>query len=939
MLAAGLLVVALGIMSGAAGASAPDDAVAEPRVIGSPQTPEVAVRFADPAVAIELAGAVNAEVSPPWAASGRLSRWVTFTFPSVLAANAAIPALAQQPGVEVIEPLNPFLPAHRSTNDPLLGQQAHLNNTGGAGKTAGQDINVFDAWDDEGVTGAGITIGIVDDGLQTDHPDLNDNYSAALSYDFLDDDTDVSPAGNDFHGTAVAGTAAAEGDNNVGVASPAYASAIAALRLIVTGQTITFGQVRDTLRHEPNLIHVYNNSWGSPDTGDYSTPSASFEDTIQDGVERGRNGRGSIFVWSAGNGGDYSTPTRSDRADYDQFTSHPGTITVGALDLNGDVTDYTEPGSCVLISTPHTSGSLTTTRTSLGNPAGYTSNIQGTSFTAPQVSGIVALMLEANPNLTWRDVQHILIRTADTTGVGDTTFDTNGAGFSHSYAAGFGRADAATAVATAKGWVSAPAQVSRDAGRVVVGSVPSEGITPGVTSTVTVDAQDGIFVEHARLTIEINHDRWADLAITLTSPAGTESVLAREHDLDGGNGDAPGGDTFTFTSLRHWGESSTGTWTVEVSDEKINGTTGAVVDWRLVLLGTTTPTGASVTVEENNPGPDTLNGLAAGAERIVSAAFTLTPADDPVVTGLRISPITYLPDDGDDAFVTGVEVWRDVNGDQALDNGDVRLGGAPLISNTADVDITFGTPQTLTAETDYLVTHTFAPDAPEGSYGIGIGTLFTAGGTLVDGLPIQGRELVVNQPSVMLSRATTRDVRIAPGSFDAVYEIIRATGIIDSTTLDGIVLELDGASESDVTNLRIFLDDGDLELGLADTLLGTAVRVNDTFTVTLNPARALNVGQAQYLLVVVDTPDEPTGNVRLTVTTGTPIAGQAVTNLPLLLRRVAVTRGESGGGCGVSPTGGSPADELALLVLVVMMGVAVASARRRRRRIAIPTDR
>ena len=76
-------------------------------------------------------------------------------------------------------------------NDPLFSEQWHLNNTGQDGGTPGVDANVVSAWDS--VLGTGVVIGIVDDSLQFNHPDLIAQYRADLSYDFWDRDPDPSP--------------------------------------------------------------------------------------------------------------------------------------------------------------------------------------------------------------------------------------------------------------------------------------------------------------------------------------------------------------------------------------------------------------------------------------------------------------------------------------------------------------------------------------------------------------------------------------------------------------------------------------------------------------------------------------------------------------------------------------------------------------------------
>ncbi|MCX7790616.1 MAG: S8 family serine peptidase, partial [Chloroflexaceae bacterium] len=115
-------------------------------------------------------------------------------------------------------------------NDPLFPDQWHLRNTGSGGGTAGIDLNVTNWWDWVGTNrlGAGVVIGIVDSGVEYTHPDLAANYRPTLSWDYLSGDADPFPTGGTFHGTAVAGLAAARGHNALGVSGVAPRAGFAA---------------------------------------------------------------------------------------------------------------------------------------------------------------------------------------------------------------------------------------------------------------------------------------------------------------------------------------------------------------------------------------------------------------------------------------------------------------------------------------------------------------------------------------------------------------------------------------------------------------------------------------------------------------------------------------------------------------------------------------
>ncbi|MEK7327080.1 MAG: S8 family serine peptidase, partial [Chloroflexota bacterium] len=229
--------------------------------------------------------------------------------------------------------------------DPLYPDQWHLNNTGQSGGTAGQDANVLPAWN-AGYTGAGVVIGIVDDGLQYTHPDLSPNYLAGLSYDFVNNDSDPAPGTGDDHGTSVAGVAAARDDGATCGVGAAYRANLAGLRLISAPSTDA--QEASALTHQYNSIAIYNNSWGPADDGQTLIgPGPLTLAALEDGVTNGRGGRGNLYLWAAGNGLQYS-----DNVNYDGYANSRFTIAVGAVDYNGVQAYYSEPGAAMFITAP-----------------------------------------------------------------------------------------------------------------------------------------------------------------------------------------------------------------------------------------------------------------------------------------------------------------------------------------------------------------------------------------------------------------------------------------------------------------------------------------------------------------------------------------------------------------------------------------------------------
>ncbi|MCS5534846.1 MAG: S8 family serine peptidase, partial [Candidatus Poseidoniales archaeon] len=195
-------------------------------------------------------------------------------------------------------------------NDPKFSDQWHLQNTGQtSGGLVGEDANLTGAW--QSYQGTDVMIGIVDDGLDHEHPDLTTNYDTSNDYDFCGNDGNPSPSNWDAHGTAAAGVAAATGDNNVGVSGAAPDANLVGLELISCSTPDS--KEADALSHENQIVDIYSNSWGPSDDG--STLEAPGPLTIaafEDDVANGRGGLGNIITWAAGNGLDSDDDSNKD---------------------------------------------------------------------------------------------------------------------------------------------------------------------------------------------------------------------------------------------------------------------------------------------------------------------------------------------------------------------------------------------------------------------------------------------------------------------------------------------------------------------------------------------------------------------------------------------------------------------------------------------------
>jgi subtilisin family serine protease len=408
------------------------------------------------------------------------------------------------------------------------------------------------------------------------------------------------------HGTAVAGIAAAS-ENGQGIVGVAPEAKLAGIRLLGKTDPLNYevnpsGQeVADALFEPPTpagvsnrnqSIAIFNNSWGP----EYLRRQPLALAALESGVTQGRESRGNIYVFAGGNeGNSYGN------VNYNSFASSRNAIAVAAIDKEGNHAPYSTPGAAIFISAPSDNGDrdnsqgITTTDILESQPP-YAKNFGGTSAAAPLVSGVIALMLEANPTLTTRDVQHILVKTAQKNdpngrdGEGKSKWQQNGGGNLVSYEYGFGAIDAAAAVEAALNWKPVGKEVPVASKLENVITMIPDGSAKGITRNTTI--RENIIVEKAEVIFDATHEDWGEFTVKLISPMGTESVLAspipnppnsiRNSENENIVPDSP---EWKFISLRHWGESSQGDWSLQVIDNDGNKLNGTWNSWKLNLYG------------------------------------------------------------------------------------------------------------------------------------------------------------------------------------------------------------------------------------------------------------------------------------------------------------------------------------------------------------------
>jgi len=396
-------------------------------------------------------------------------------------------------------------------NDILYKYQWHLENNGGNDYTvwdamAGNDINVKDVWND--YTGKGVTVAVIDQGVEINHPDLVENIDIRQSWNYLTQSHDTTPSNpENAHGTAVAGIIAASAKNGIGGWGVAPDASLVSINMLESQGITDWSLSLESLVQgiDDGGIDIFNNSWGKVAGTVYKnedtigSPYYQYANQLGYGTAHGRDGKGAIYIKSAGNDRVHRVdetirPYWNANLDPDQVERY--IIVVGASKADGSYAVYSTAGANLLVNAPggyiqmpylEVDQHMVVTTDLTGESHGYdyrgsngidyhfdtagnenydyTNRMNGTSAAGPIVSGVAALMLEANPELTWRDVRYILATTAKKNGgylytnssdclLDKTGYCMNAAGHSFSNTYGFGRTDAQAAVELAVGWTN-----------------------------------------------------------------------------------------------------------------------------------------------------------------------------------------------------------------------------------------------------------------------------------------------------------------------------------------------------------------------------------------------------------------------------------------------------------------------------------------------------
>nr|WP_052170839.1 S8 family serine peptidase [Massilia sp. JS1662] len=569
-------------------------------------------------------------------------------------------------------------------------------------------------------TGKGVKVAVFDNGIDATNPDLAPNDKLGLDRVTASMQTGGAPVqATDNHGTEVAGVIAAARDGH-GVVGVAYDAQLVSLYTSFSSQWQT--EIVNAFHYAVG-VDVLNNSWGFNHLLETGTNWAFYDNAndpafapefaaLRDLAANGRHGLGTVVVQAAGNSYDYGDDTN-----LHNFQNSRYIVTVGAVDSAGESSHFSTTGASILVAAPGGAGYgdyesiLTTDRTgAAGARSDNYAFVDGTSFAAPVVSGVVALMLEVNPNLGYRDVQQILAYTARQVGSPSDwstngAHDWNGGGLQYDdaiQATGFGVVDALAAVRLAATWEGTPRTSAN-----VVDVVASKTVNAAIPDNIDkfadsdIDIDSDVVVERVDVAVNITHPFIGDLEIALTSPEGTTSYLmyrpsqgalsavgSNQHDIH-----------FTFDTVLDWGESARGRWTLSVIDLG-TGNTGTLDSWSIDIIGHK-PTADHTfiytaqyaqlvaadpsrgTLSDPNGGIDTINASALGSDD----RLDLSGATASVINGanLTIAPGTTILNayggDGNDVLIANAKgsVLHAMAGSDTLTGGagnDKLDGGA-----------------------------------------------------------------------------------------------------------------------------------------------------------------------------------------------------------------------------------------------------------------------
>jgi peptidase families S8 and S53 subfamily len=396
-------------------------------------------------------------------------------------------------GMSEVKWCEPEMLIENKRNNPLYSKQYYLKNTGQNGGIKGVDINAEPAWL---ITNGSpnITVAVIDDGVDRSHEDFEGRVLPGYTIgnkNGLGEPQNENLWDDKAHGTACAGIIAAS-NNNLGIRGIASNVNILPVNIVPneTDYIPYYGKRLEGFGSTTEIAEAINWAWKRADVLSCSwilgSPSNDVNAALDSARTYGRKGLGCIIVFASGNSHpriqDVSYPANLD-----------GVITVGAIDKNGNIQDYSQRGRSMDLVAPSggAPGDIVTTDImgSRGkSPGNYINDFNGTSAACPQVAGVAALILSVQPDLSWTEVAHVLQKTAR---------DLGPKGFDNTF--GYGLVNAGAAVQEVALQIYGPRNIDKNDVVYSIGKLPDNvpvtwsvskgiGITSQTHSTVKVGA-------------------------------------------------------------------------------------------------------------------------------------------------------------------------------------------------------------------------------------------------------------------------------------------------------------------------------------------------------------------------------------------------------------------------------------------------------------------
>ncbi|KOC66569.1 Neuroendocrine convertase 1 [Habropoda laboriosa] len=483
--------------------------------------------------------------------------------------------------------LNDVMQSDVMFNDELWNQEWYLQDMRSDKTLPKLDLNVVPLYR-MGVTGRGVRIAVLDDGLEYTHDDLKNNYDASISYDVNEKDNDPLPRYDtkeeNNHGTRCAGEIAMEANNRKCGVGVAFEASIGGIKLL--DDWVTDRVEGEALGYKRELVDIYTASWGPADDGrSLAAPGRLATKALERG---GRKGKGSIYVWASGNGG-----SASDDCGCDGYVGSIYTIAVNSASQTGSSPWYGE--SCpAILTTTYSGGSFRDqmiVSTDLRNTC--TLKHTGTSASAPLAAGILALALQVNKNITWRDVQHLIVSTSEYYPLRKNPgWFRNSAGFLFNSRFGFGLMNAYRLVTASSIWTTVP---DKTICKVDITRLWNKKLAYGKPRALRFDAKNQCllagneiaFLEHVEIKVSIRYSFRGALQMHLTAPSGFTVQLLKPRKWDNSTS---GFKEWKFMSVASWGEDPRGIWILDIADKTgPKGNTGTIEAFTLILHGTRHP--------------------------------------------------------------------------------------------------------------------------------------------------------------------------------------------------------------------------------------------------------------------------------------------------------------------------------------------------------------